>query len=174
MIVTVGPRKAAVLEDEPTAAYPWTRLMTESAVAVGPQVDDTVRAAVETLRQAGGLRPRALIGGYFTPRPDHSDVVFEVGVSGVDLNGDPKVVSQLWDPLMLGLPAEFADAVVDGLRRRPLPAGRLVVDRAGYDPVDSSPLAFELSAELLATVLVTRAAGGDVQSVVRVAVQAWP
>jgi hypothetical protein len=106
--------------------------------------------------------------------PGSGEVVLAVGVSGDDLDGELKVVSQLGRPLAAGLPAEFATAVVDGLRRRPLPAGRLLVDRAGHDPVDSSPLAFELAAELLATVVATRAVAGDVESAVRAVVEAWP
>ena len=172
MIVTVGPRKAAVLEDEPTAAYPWDRLVTETAAATTAEHGVTARATVEILREAGGMLPRALVGGHFVP--DEGDPVIEIAVSDANLQDGTSVVSRLWRPLVPGLPAEFANAVVDGLRRRPIPRGLLRIDRAGYDPVESSPLAFELAAELLATVIAARAGNRDIESEVRTAIRGWP
>jgi hypothetical protein len=118
------------------------------------------------------MLPRALVGGHFVP--DEGDPVIEIAVSDADLQDGTSVVSRLWRPLVPGLPAEFANAVVDGLRRRPIPRGLLRIDRAGYDPVESSPLAFELAAELLATVIAARARDRDIESAVRTAIHGWP
>ena len=48
------------------------------------------------------------------------------------------------------------------------------MDRAAFDAVESSPLAFELAAELLAVALAAEALGDDLASASRVALEAWP
>jgi hypothetical protein len=50
----------------------------------------------------------------------------------------------------------------------------VVLDRAAFDPVESSPLAFELAAELLAIVLGAMSTGQDIEKVTRAAIEAWP
>lgn len=101
-------------------------------------------------------------------------LVIEVGTSGPGASGSPTCASQLAKPLVPGLPDEFAASVVNGLVRSALPGGRVVVDRAAHDVVESSPLAFELAAELLAVVLAAEATGNDVLSAARDAVESWP
>lgn len=91
-----------------------------------------------------------------------------------DCTGKHSCKSRLWTPLIPGLPDEFAQSVVDGFIRRPLPAGRIVVDRAAFDPVESTPLAFELAAELLAIVLHAMLMGREVEQSARAAIEAWP
>jgi hypothetical protein len=66
--------------------------------------------------------------------------------------------------LVPGLPPEFAQATLDGVVR--VPAHRdsgdlIVVDRAAYDEVDSSPVAFEFAGGLLVLALLARLAGSD-------------
>jgi hypothetical protein len=127
---------------------------------------------VEILRQSGGMSPRALIGGTWTPRVDDGLLV-EVGFSGRGLGGVPTCVSVLSRPLVPGLPEEYAQPVVDALLDAGLPSGRIVIDRAGHDPVDSSPSAFRAAAELLAVVLVAESVGGDVEAIAGEAIGRW-
>jgi hypothetical protein len=73
--------------------------------------------------------------------------------------------SRLSRPLVPGLPPEFAQATLDGLVRVPVAwdsGGFLVVDRAGYDEVESSPVAFELAGGLLVLALLARLRGTDI------------
>lgn len=174
MIISIGARQASVIVDEPTAVFEPVASSERSVVAApSDPAARTARATVEILRQGGGLMPRALVGGAFTPGTD-SRLVVGVMTSGPAVSGSPSCKSQLASPLVPGLPDEFASSVVDGLVRRALPSGRVVVDRAAFDAVESSPMAFELAAELLAIVLATEESGGDVHQAVRTAVEAWP
>lgn len=174
MIISTDARRASILSDEQTAIYePVATRRLSIAVPPSSAGARTVRAAVEILRHGGGLMPRALIGGIFTPSADAS-LDIEVQVSDQGASANPTCTSQLAKPLTPGLPEEFVAAVVDGLIRRSLSGGRVVVDRAAFDVVESSPLAFELAAELLAVVLAAGSLGNDAASAARDAVEAWP
>lgn len=173
MIISTNARRASAIADEPTAAYPSSATREQAISVPASEPTRTVRATVEILRHAGGLMPRALVGGAFTPSTE-ARLVVEVATSGSSVGGSPTCVSQLAKPLVPGLPDEFASSVVDGLIRRAPRGGRIVVDRAAFDPVESSPLAFELAAELLAVVLAAEALGGDVASAARGALETWP
>ena len=73
--------------------------------------------------------------------------------------------SRLSRPLVPGLPPEFAQATLDGLVRVPSTwdsGGLLVVDRGGYDEVESVPVAFELAGGLLVLALLARLRGTDI------------
>ena len=174
MIISVGTRRAAVLGDEPTATFDRSQTLRASVPGVPSEMPlQAVRCVVEILRHGGGLMPRALLGGYYTPgRAD--ELVIEVGVSGSVAAGTPTCASALARPLVPGLPIEFARSVEAGLLRSALPPGIVVVDRAAFDPVESSPLAFELAAELLAVALGAMSAGRVVEDAARAAVEAWP
>lgn len=117
--------------------------------------------------------PRALLGAAYTPGGG-GELLIEAQTSGVSTSGNPSCRSQLSRALVPGLPDEFARSVVDGLVRRALPGGRITVDRAAFDPVESSPLAFELAAELLATVLYAASMELDVEKAALAAIEAWP
>jgi hypothetical protein len=177
VIVDLGPRRVSVLPDEPTATYQASSSLTEriAARAEGPAAQPT-RAVVETLRHSGGLAPRALLGAEFRPTSEPLVLALEIGVSGPRFSPGETCVSQLWKPLVPGLSAEFAEAAMIGLLRvqELLPAGVLKIDRAGHDEVESSPLAFELAAELLVVVIAAELAQEDVPSQVRRRVEAWP
>ncbi|GAB2718038.1 hypothetical protein ACX801_05725 [Arthrobacter bambusae] len=175
MVISLGTRRASVIDDEPTASFALGRVILES-VQTKCSLDTLrpVRAVVEILRHHGGLMPRALLGGAFTPSDDEGDLLIEVQTSGEHSTGKPSCKSHLWTPLVPGLPDEFAQSVVDGFIRRPLPAGRVVVDRAAFDPVESSPLAFELAAELLAIVLDAMLMEREVEQSARATIEAWP
>lgn len=161
-----------MLPDEPTASFGVTRIVRESLAGV-PTMSELrpARASVEILRQGGGLMPRALVGGSYTP--GNGELLIEVQSSGEHADGNASCVSQLSRSLVPGLPDEFSQSVIDGLVRRPLPSGRILVDRAAFDPVESSPLAFELAAELLASVLYAVSAELDVEQTAREALEGW-
>jgi hypothetical protein len=173
MIVSVGPRLAAVSAEEGTAAYLAEGVRFETVS--GDTIPGTapVRAVVEILRQGGGLAPRALVGGIFVP--SDGGLTVKVAWSAGDPVAGPACKSQLSrQPLVRGLPEEFARPVMTGITRRlRLPSGVLSVDRGGYDPVESSPNAFELAADLFCVVLAARLAGQDVESAVRDTVASW-
>jgi len=140
MIVSIGPRRAALAVDVPSAAFVAASVERDTFPAVGDD-GEAVRVVVEVLRQHGGMAPRALIGGKF--EPGGTDLLVDVSIS--ERGKERRTCrSQLGRRLVPGLPSEFAWPVFDGLRRAAkLPAGQLTVDRAGYDPVESSPLMFE-------------------------------
>lgn len=174
MIISKDARQASILTDELAAVFDSSATREQViAVAASALAARPVRATVEILRHAGGLMPRALVGGAFTPSTD-SRLAIEVATSGQNVSGAPTCPSQLGKPLVPGLPDEFALSVIDGLIRRAPQGGRIVVDRAAFDPVESSPLAFELAAELLAVVLAGEVLGSDVVSAAKDAVEAWP
>ena len=141
-------------------------LRTAEVSAPAAAVGRGVRSMVELASAAGGLRPRALIGGEFVTAPG-SQLAFEVNHSG-DLGlGTLATCPGLGSGrnLVPGLPLEFAQAVLDGLVRvqcrQPLPAGTLRIDRASHDEVESSQVAFERAAGILRCVLAAAAAGED-------------
>lgn len=174
MIVSMGTRRVSILEDEPTASFSVERVLRET-IAGEPRQNGflSVRATVEILRHGGGMMPRALLGGVLTAS-ERGELLIEVQTSGPGAQGSRTCTSQLSKPLIPGLPDEFAKTAMDGLVRRARPSGRIVVDRAAFDPVESSPLAFELAAELLSIVLDASSMERDVELAVRDAVEAWP
>jgi hypothetical protein len=174
VIVSVGTRRVAVLSDEPTAAFTAARTLRTAVAGTHSEMPlQAVRCVVEILRHGGGLMPRALLGGHYAPGGS-DELTVELGTSGSAVHGTPTCSSALARLLVPGLPLEFAHSVEAGLLRRPLPPGFVVVDRAAFDPVESSPLAFGLAAELLAVALGAMAAGQAVDDPVRAAVEAWP
>ncbi|MBD8060142.1 hypothetical protein IC607_14320 [Cellulomonas sp. JH27-2] len=174
MIISVRTRRAAVLGDELTATFDVIRTLRASVPGVPSEMPlQAVRCVVEMLRHGGGLMPRALLGGFYTPARA-GEILIEVGASVSTAAEIPTCASALGRPLVPGLPIEFARSVETGLLRSALPPGIVVVDRGAFDPVESSPLAFELAAELLAVTLGAMSAGRDVEDVVRAAVEAWP
>lgn len=117
-----------------------------------------LRAVVEVAALTGGVRPRGLIGGSFTPAATDQLAlhVHHTGALGFGVPPDcPSLLSGR--PLVVGLPAQFAEAAIDGLVRvtcrTSLPSGTLTVDRAGHDEVESSQVVFEKAAGILRCVL---------------------
>lgn len=176
MIVAAGPRKICVLEDEATAEYTKTSVITGSAAAASPVPRGSRgRAVVEVIRYAGGMAPRALIGGEFIGNDDSAVLVIDVGVSDCLPAGQPVTcASRLWRPLVPGLPPEFADPSLAGmLRTTVLPPGDLHIDRAGYDEVDSSAHIFELTAQALTVVIAAMLRGDDLEEVATAVLNSW-
>jgi hypothetical protein len=111
---------------------------------------------VEVVRSAGGLVPRALVGGSFSPQG--SALAIEVGSIGDLTEGSPRRCKSSFNhPLVTGLPEEFAQAALDGLARLVdsliLPPGVLRIHAAGYDEVESSAMAFERAGGALGWVI---------------------
>ncbi|MBO3094996.1 hypothetical protein [Cellulomonas dongxiuzhuiae] len=174
MIISVGSRRAAVVGDESTAAFATEGVVRETTSSHAASTSDApARCVVEILRRGGGLMPRALVGGAFTPH-EGEDLVIEVRTSGTEPAGAPTCASTLWSPLVPGLPEEFVRPSVAGVLKGGLPAGRFTLDRAAFDPVESSPMAFELAGELLAVVLGAMSGGRDVEESARSTIGAWP
>ena len=163
-IATSGPWRAAVALDSFGWGFPAVGWIEESA-AVSDRAPRTVlTATVEIRLRWSGINPCALLGGTFTHQeiPSLSLRVARAGATlGVDAS-DAGSEGLLGQPLVKGIPDEFAAAVVRGLTsqvglNRP---GVLRVDKGGYDPVDSSRLAFERAAELLKWVLLANGSAG--------------
>jgi hypothetical protein len=130
------------------------------------------RAVVEILRRGGGLMPRALLGATFTPTGS-TEMLITVRTSGPNAAGEPSCVSQLAGDLVPGLPDEFGHAVVEGIAKKALLPGRFEIDRSAFDPVESSPFAFGLAADILAVVLEAIASGRETEHDVRTAIDGW-
>lgn len=177
MILAEGGRRVAIRDDEPSAVYAARRVVCREVSFVAAP-GQRVRVVVELSRALGGMTMRALIGAGFTPDPTVAATVFEVGVGEpIGLGKPAECVSELGSPLLAGLPADFGEAVLDGLRAAsafaPLPAGRMRVDRAGFDQVGSSEVAFRLAADLLHTVITALLRAEDPLNAARTAMDAW-
>lgn len=172
---TVGPWRASAGPDQPGAAYEifdWLsrdlpRQCSRSAFA-------TRRAVVELRRTAGGLIHRALIGGEIRAS---TGIRLHIGVSATLTRGAARSCpSSLYEPLVPGLPDEFARSVLDTLWEglaRVETCLEMRIDRAGYDEVDSTPLAFSGAANVLLAVLVGDILGRDAAGSIEAALQSW-
>ena len=166
-------RKAAVVDDEQSAFYSSAAWHTRSVTSQASGGESyAVRAVVETFSFASGQTPRALLGGKFRPGPG-GQLTAEVGSSRDPWSAPKNCASRLWLPFRAGLPEEYVGAVLDGLADPALPPGRVSIDRAGHDEVNSSPQAFRTAARLLAEVLLAMIAGRDIDAVVRTSVGGW-
>ncbi len=120
---------------------------------------------VELYRFASGTIFRALLAGRFAESRQKFEIMFERSQPQF---GRGEVVASRFSkrPLYGGLPVEYEDAVkkgaslVEDIGVEPL-TGTLVIESAASHPVDSSAVAFELTAGLLAASL-TRMARGTV------------
>lgn len=167
LLVRHGPWQIAVSDDDGAASYvvdDWLEWSDPDTGSPPESRTDTVRVIVEVRRGAGGMIPRALIGGEMR-RTGHSARQVLVGQSSKMTLGAARTCASLFRGMLVaGLPPEFAQAALDGVVR--VPAQRdsgylIVVDRAAYDEVDSSPVAFEFAGGLLVLALLARLAGSD-------------
>ena len=152
VIVDLGSRAVAVISDVPSAAF--TPLAThEVRLTPGQSVSKPRRAVVELRRFHGGLAPRVLLGARFEPGFD--DLLLRVGEGAPSARKRSCSVRLGGRKLIAGLPHEFVEPVVSGLTRTlELGAGVITLDRAGVDPVETSPIIVELAAELLGRVML--------------------
>lgn len=159
MTVKRGPWTVAV-SDEWIDGFTFQAVRTTNRVlsvharpSLGP-----VRASIEVRRTGGGLVPHALLGGELGPA-SHSTLEVTIPTSGpIRPNGIRRAGLLASAYLVPGLPDEFLDAVVAGIRRqqRSLVSGHFRILQAGYDPVESSSDVFRRAAALLVRVLVAR------------------
>jgi hypothetical protein len=151
LLVRHGPWQIAVGDDDGAAGYVVDDWLEWSDLDPGSSPEsrtDTVRAIAEVRRGAGGVIPRALIGGEMRHTGRGARQV-RVGQSSKMTLGAARTCASLFRGMLVpGLPPEFAQAALDG-----------VVDRAAYDEVDSSPVAFEFAGGLLVLALLARLAG---------------
>ncbi|WP_037605692.1 hypothetical protein [Streptacidiphilus rugosus] len=164
--VRTAGREAAVDEDRPEFGLMGRRqtsgLVPARPAAPGPRT----RALLELHQNRGGCRFVALVGGEFVPGEGHRlawrvrcwETVAPVPLAGL-----------LPGTLLPGLPEELDRAatrgVQAGLESGVLPAGRLVLDRAGHDQ-ESSPLLFAMAAEFLLHILRARSLGEPAEPLV--------
>ena len=168
---------AALLDDDEAAAYDvveWRR--SSRPASRSSATSSEVRMMVEVLRRFGGLAPRALVGGRFTPNPG-GQTVLEIGI-GHEFEVGTVVAtypSRLWSRgFALGLPPDFVEGVSKGIDgASDLPAGVLTIDRGGFDEVNSSEVIFEQAASVLVACLAARLAGRDAEAAARRIVDSW-
>ncbi len=162
----------AVEEDDERACFVEAgRLRARRAAPEGS--GRPVRVLVEVQRRFGGLAPRALLGARFLPVPT-TDIVFEVDCAPGGASA--ACPSRLWSrPFTVGLPEEFASAVLDALLAdaTPWPAGVLRVDRAGFDEIESSEVVFGQAAGVLACAMAAMLREQDLEAAVRAVMGTW-
>ncbi|WP_354638120.1 hypothetical protein [Kitasatospora camelliae] len=158
MVRTLGV-EAALDDDRPEFALPGERQVGGLALARPATAGIRSRVVLELRRNHGGYRSMALVGGEFTPdEGDRLDWRVRLGETDQP-TPQPGLLPGTHLP---GLPEWLDHAPVTGLRTHlasgTLPAGRLVIDRAGHGR-DSSPLLLVTATELLLHVLLAAAFG---------------
>lgn len=177
MIIVEGGRRAVVRRDEASAAYVGVHVAGCGRPA-SSESGRAVRAVVELSRAYGGMTMRALLGAEFLLDSQTSETVFEVPFGEpMRLGAVAGCRSELGRPLVAGLPRDFANAALQGLAGDtgvgPLPAGLLRVDRAGFDEVGSSEMAFKLAGDLLRCVVAAQVYDRHSLAAAQAAVRAW-
>ncbi|MGW0884602.1 hypothetical protein [Streptomyces sp. NPDC002671] len=166
-VVRTSGRSAAVDDDRREFSLLGKRQVGGLALARPVTTGIRSRAVLELQQNYGGARFRALVGGEFAPGEGDRlawRVRFWETVRPTPQHG------LLRGALLPGLPEGLDHAAVSGLHADlnsgALPAGRLVIDRAGYDQ-ESSPVLFATAAELLLHVLLAGAFGSPAEPAIR-------
>jgi hypothetical protein len=133
-----------------------------------------VSAVVEVQRRFGGLAPRALLGGSLTVA-NSGEVAIRIAYGD---GGDSTIFpSELWSHgFTVGLPKSFASAVLQTFLSRDdvvIPCGNLVIEQAGFDPIESASPVFSQAAVALASVLNAVACNSSVEESVTRAIESW-
>jgi hypothetical protein len=165
LIIDLGVRAVSIAVDEPGAVISTSELVTVT-IEPSSQVVGPCRVLVELRRFHGGLAPHVILGAGY--RPGGDTLIANVATGVVD-GARRTCRSRLGRrKLIPGLPAELAESVVGGLVRSvDLGAGVITVDRAAFDPVETSPLIVELAAEILGKVLSSAVSADLSESQVR-------
>jgi hypothetical protein len=178
MIITIDSRSAvAVHRDSVSARYACAETLSgvASAADLGGAVGEPVRAVVELRRNFGGMIMRAQLGGEFLPGGTQTRYEVCVAAELFDSGLPATCKSFLGDPLIPGLPSDFARSALAGVMadsaHAPLPGGVLRVDRSGYDLMGSSESAFNQAGRLLRHALVAMIQGADLEARVREAIE---
>lgn len=172
MIIDSGTRQAAVDHDEPTAEFAAERLDITTISTVAAKETRDIRAVVEIRRRFGGQMPRALLGGNYVSDMS-TELVIEIHAGSPGSDGRRTCRSQLSEPMIPGLPGEYVNSVLSVLMGARLPGGRIVIDRSGFDPVESSYLSFSNAAEILSASLSAQVSGENIPAAVERVMQRW-
>jgi hypothetical protein len=150
MIVDLQSRALFIAEDEPTAAYHPARIVA-AQLAPTTASQHSRRSVVELQQFQGGMAPHVLVGGVYTP--GEGALLVQLGVMAKP--GRRRTCgSALGRRLIPGLTEDFVESVLGGISRTlDVGPGVLLIDRFGFDPVETSFLATELAAEILGRVL---------------------
>jgi hypothetical protein len=131
-----------------------------------------LQRTVEVQFRFGGQAPRALLGAEFAPSAG-ANISFDVGYT--EEFGDTHLGELYRWPLIIGLVDEFASPVLEELlgNDTPWPPGRLTVNRAAFDEVESSAWAFGKAANVLAHVFSATFSDRNVDTAIRDLVATW-
>lgn len=167
MIFELQAGRVSIVDDEATAAYAGVRRETTlPTVSPTPTQPHCTRMVLELMIFAGGMLPRALLGGRFIPGHG-GGVTISMQTTEDDPDQPATCRSMLGSALLPGLPAEYADGVLLGIRSPVrLPPGSLVLDRAAHDLVESSARAFSICSTLLLAAFAAELEGQDVEEAV--------
>jgi len=153
MIVEMGYRRAAVGMDRPLARYLSHGVRTDSLPMPGETVRAARRACVEIFQGVGGNPRSALIGGVLAPSTaDRLEV--QLHISELRPTGAATTCPGAFGhDLVPGLAEEFIEWIPGALVTQIARPGVITIDRAAYDEVGSSVMAFSLATDLLGLVL---------------------
>ncbi|MFF0287801.1 hypothetical protein [Streptomyces sp. NPDC005262] len=166
-VVRTSGRSAAIDDDRREFSLLGRRQLSGLDLARPVTTGVRSRAVLELQQNYGSLQFRALVGGEFVPGEGDRlawRVRFWETVRPTPQQG--LLRSALLPGLPEGLDHEAAHGLWAYLNSGALPAGRLVIDRAGYDQ-ESSPVLFATAAELLLHVLLAGAFGSPAEPVIR-------
>jgi len=138
MIVDIGNRGALSLDtDDVAAAYECGEVLSDATGSELPGTASRHRLILELQRNFGGMRLRALLGAKFVGGATETRYEICVMRAPFDSGLAATCDSRLGQPLIPGMPLDFAAAAMNGLTQDsaafPLPPGLLRVDRAGHD-----------------------------------------
>ncbi|MET7535548.1 hypothetical protein ACWGDS_36720 [Streptomyces sp. NPDC055059] len=166
-VVRTSGRSAAVDDDRREFKLLGRRQLSGLDLARPVTTGARSRAVLELQQNYGRLQFRALVGGEFVPG-EGDRIAWRVR-SWETVRPTPQQ-GLLRGALLPGLPERLGDEATGGLNanldRGALPAGRLVIDRAGYDQ-KSSPVLFATAVDLLLHILLAGAFGSPAEPVIR-------
>ncbi|GAA3084405.1 hypothetical protein GCM10020000_83430 [Streptomyces olivoverticillatus] len=165
-VVRTTGREAAIDDDRREFSLLGKRQVGGLALARQATAGVRSRAVLELHQNHGGCRFTALVGGEFTPE-EGDRLAWRVRFwETVRPTPQPGLLP---GTLLPGLPEGLDHAAARGLHANlnsgALPAGRLVIDRAGYDQ-ESSPLLFAMATELLLHILLAGAFGAPAEPLI--------
>ena len=153
MIVKLGYRWVAVGMDRPLARYLSHDVRKGSLPMPGESVCAERRACVEIFQGVGGNPRSALIGGVLAPSTA-PELEVQLHISELRPTGAATTCPGMFGhDLVPGLAEEFIERIPEALMTQIARPGVITIDRAAYDEVGSSVVAFSLAADLLGLVL---------------------
>ena len=158
-------RWKAALTDRPETSLIASQQILEYDYLPTRELGDHASAEIlaELRMPSSGVVPMAILGA--TYQPAAGSLLIRVVSSGeYTPGGIPRLPSKLAEPLISGLPLEYATVVLDEIAKTTaemgFPGGMIEVNRGGYDEVDSSEFAFRKTARFLTWALLTTSSSG--------------